>query len=129
MVKIYYILILMQCILDLVVFYLFLVACCLLQAYQLFLSACQKVTWNNLASKNSFRSLEGWSKYFLVEQILFICSVWLYGVLFLNYFGCSKLMLRKVWWSVFFLNVLIYNLLFLIHVLVSRNEIISFNTS
>ena len=47
-------------------------------------------------------------------------------MLFFNDFGCSELMLRKVWQSVFFLNILVCNLLFLIYILESRNEILSF---
>ena len=50
-------------------------------------------------------------------------------MLFFNNFGCSELMLRKVWQSVFFLNILVCNLLFLIYISVSRNEILSFDIS
>ena len=42
-------------------------------------------------------------------------------------FWCSELMLRKVWQYVFFLNTLVFNLLFLIYILISRNEILSFD--
>ena len=38
-------------------------------------------------------------------------------------------MLKKVWQSVFFLNILVCNLLFLIYISVSRNEILSFDIS
>ena len=78
---------------------------------------------------HSFSSHEWWSKSFLVEQILFIWIAWLYGMLFFNDFGCSELMLRKVWRSVFFLNILVCNLLFLMYISVSRNEILSFDIS
>ena len=50
-------------------------------------------------------------------------------MLFFNDFGCSELMLRKLWQSVFFLNILVCNLLFLIYISVSRNEFFSFNIS
>ena len=50
-------------------------------------------------------------------------------MLFFNDFGCSELMLRKVWRLVFFLNILVCNLLFLIFISVSRNEILSFDIS
>ena len=48
----------MECVLDLVVPYLFLVADRLLQAYQLILIAHQQVSGYKLASKISFSSLE-----------------------------------------------------------------------
>ena len=67
-------------------------------------------------------------KVFLVEQILFIQSVWLSAMLFFNDFGRSELMLRKVWWSVFLLNILVCNL-FLMYISVLRNEILSFDIS
>ena len=50
-------------------------------------------------------------------------------MLFFNDFGCSELMLRKVWQSVFFLNILVCNLLFLIYISVSTNEILFFDIS
>ena len=50
-------------------------------------------------------------------------------MLFFNNFGSSELMLRKVWQSVFFLNILVRNLLFLIYIWVSRSEILSFDIS
>ena len=50
-------------------------------------------------------------------------------MLFFNNFGSSELMLRKVWQSVFFLNILVCNLLFLIYIWVSRSEILSFDIS
>ena len=46
-----------------------------------------------------------------------------------NDFECSESMLRKVWRSVFFLNILVSNLLFLMYISVSRNEIIFFHVS
>ena len=70
---------------------------------------------------HSFSSHEWWSKSFLVEQILFIWIAWLYGMLFFNDFGCSELMLRKVWLSVFFLNIWVCNLLFLMYISVFQN--------
>ena len=51
LVKIDYMLILMECVLDLCFFYLFLVIDRLLQAYQIFLIAYQQVSDRNLASK------------------------------------------------------------------------------
>ena len=50
-------------------------------------------------------------------------------MLFFNDFGCSELMLRKVWRSVSFLNILVCTLLFLIYISVSRNDIFSFDIS
>ena len=50
-------------------------------------------------------------------------------MLFFNDLGCSELILRKVWWSVFLLNTLECNLLFLMNISVSRNEIFSFDIS
>ena len=67
-------------------------------------SSCSLLTrfWLKPCFKNlSFSSLEWWSKSFVVEEILFVRSVWLYGILFFNNFGCSELMLRKVWQSAF----------------------------
>ena len=117
LVKIDYTIILIEGVLDLTILDLFLVVDCLLQAYQLFLIAQQQVSGRNLASKIS---LGWWSKSFLVEHILFIRSAWLYRMLFFNDFGWSVLLLRKVWWSAFFLNILVCNLL---------KEIISFDIS
>ena len=117
LVKIDYTIILIEGVLDLTILDLFLVVDCLLQAYQLFLIAQQQVPGRNLASKIS---LGWWSKSFLVEHILFIRSAWLYRMLFFNDFGCSVLLLRKVWWSAFFLNILVCNLL---------KKIISFDIS
>ena len=108
LVKIDYTIILIEGVLDLTILDLFLVVDCLLQAYQLFLIAQQQVSGRNLASKIS---LGWWSKSFLVEHILFIRSAWLYRMLFFNDFGWSVLLLRKVWWSAFFLNILVCNLL------------------
>ena len=68
-------------------------------------------------------------KSFLFEQSLFIFSVWLYGILFSNDFGCYELMLNKVWWLVFFLNVLVGNLLFLKYISISRNYVFSSDIS
>ena len=117
LVKIDYTIILIEGVLDLTILDLFLVVDCLLQAYQLFLIAQQQVSGRNLASKIS---LGWWSKSFLVEHILFIQSAWLYRMLFFNDFGWSVLLLRKVWWSAFFLNILVCNLL---------KKIISFDIS
>ena len=117
LVKIDYTIILIEGVLDLTILDLFLVVDCLLQAYQLFLIAQQQVSGRNLASKIS---LGWWSKSFLVEHILFIRSAWLYRMLFFNDFGWSVLLLRKVWWSAFFLNILVCNLL---------KKIISFDIS
>ena len=117
LVKIDYTIILIEGVLDLTILDLFLVVDCLLQAYQLFLIAQQQVSGRNLASKISL----GWSsKSFLVEHILFIRSAWLYRMLFFNDFGWSVLLLRKVWWSAFFINILVCNLL---------KKIISFDIS
>ena len=130
LVKSDYILVLLECILGLVALDLFLVIQHLLQAYQLFLVAYQQVSDCNLCFRNlSFSSYEWRWRSFLVEQILFIWSVWLYGVLFFNHFGCSELIFRKVWQYLFFLNILVCNLLFLIYISVSRNEILSFDIS
>ena len=117
LVKIDYTIILIEGVLDLTILDLFLVVDCLLQAYQLFLIAQQQVSGRNLASKIS---LGWWSKSFLVEHILFIRSAWLYRMLFFNDFGWSVLLLRKVWWSAFLLNILVCNLL---------KKIISFDIS
>ena len=122
-------LILMEHILDLVALCLFLVIGCLLQAYQIFLTFHQQRSFWSYSCFKNLNSLEWWSKSFLVERILFICSVWLYGILFYNHFGCSELILRKVWRSVFFLNVLACNLLFLICISESRNGNLSFKIS
>ena len=81
-------LLLMECVSDLVVFDLFLVVDRLLQAYQLFLIAHQQVSDRNLASKISLSVLlsDGQNLSWLIEQILFIRSAWLYGMLFFNDF-------------------------------------------
>ena len=50
-------------------------------------------------------------------------------MLFLNDFRCSELVLRKVQRSVFFLNLFICDMFFLIIISVSRNEIVSFYIS
>ena len=47
-------------------------------------------------------------------------------MLFFNDFGCSELI---AWQSAFFLNILVCNLLFLMYISVSRNEILSFDIS
>ena len=114
-------------VLDIVVPDPFLVVDCLWQAYQLFLIAHQQVFGRKLASKISFGFLEWWPKPFLIEQILFTQGVWLYGMLFFNNFKSSELMLRKVWQTVFFLNILTCNLMLLMFTSVSRNEILSFD--
>ena len=85
----------MEYTLNLVVPDLFLLVDRLLQACQLFLIAHQQAFGRIIASKISFSSLESCSKSFLVEQIFFIRSAWLYGMLFFNSFGCSELMLNK----------------------------------
>ena len=65
----------MECVLDLVVFYLFLVEDCLLQSYHIFLIDHQQVSGFNLASKISFLVLVSdgeylsWlSKFFLFKM-------------------------------------------------------------
>ena len=70
-------LILMECVLNLVVLNLFLVVDCLLKAYQLFLTFLQNL---------SISFPEWWTKSSLVEKILFIRSVWLYGMMFFYWF-------------------------------------------
>ena len=124
-------LILMECVLDLVVLDLFLIVHCPLQAYQLFIIPHEQVSGRNLASKISLsvplsdgQNLSWLSKFSLFE-VLDYMGCCLLTILF----GYSELMFRKVWWSVFVLNILVCNLLFLIYISVSRNEILSFDIS
>ena len=79
-----YILILMECILDLVVLNLFLVVDRLLQAYQLFLIAHQQVSDFNLASKISLsvllskgQNLSCLSKFSLFEVLCYMACCFL----------------------------------------------------
>ena len=58
---------------------------------------------------------------------LWIRRVWLYGMGLFNDFGCSELMLRKVWQSVLFLNILVGNLLCLMYSSVTRDTFFSFD--
>ena len=50
-------------------------------------------------------------------------------MMFFKDFGFSELMLRKVWRSASFINILVWDLLFLMYISVSRNEILSFDIS
>ena len=115
-------LILMECILDLVVLDLFLVVGLFLKVYQLLLTTCQQISGRNLASKISLSVLlsEGQNLSWLSRFFLLVDAVF-------NHFGCSEVMLRKVWRPAFFLNILVCKLLFLIYISVSRNEILSFD--
>ena len=78
--------------------------------------------------QKSFTSyFEWWSKIFLgwADSFYFLClAIWM---LFFNDFGCSELILRKIWWSSFFGNVLLCNLLFLLSISISTKEIFSFD--
>ena len=103
--------------LDLVVLNLFLVIGCLLKAYQPFLIAHQQVSGRHPASK-IFPSVPF---SFLVRAYSIFLFVLFGFMLFFNDFGCSELMLRKVWRSVFSLNILVCNL-FLIYISVSRSS-------
>ena len=119
----------MECVLDLVVVDCSRSFSCSrlsLTSWSTFSNCSSTSFWSYNWLKILFSLREWCSRSFLVEQIIFTCSVWLYGVLFFNDFGCSGLMLRTVWRSVFFLNNLVCNLQFLIYISISRNEILSF---
>ena len=70
-------------------------SCSSLTSLSTFLIAHQQVPGHNFASKISLSVLLS-EKFLLVEQVLFIQSAWLYGMLFFNDFGYSELMLRKI---------------------------------
>ena len=106
--------ILMECVLDLVVLDLFLVVDHLLQVYQLLVIVHQQVSGRGLAPKiflyvllSDGQNLSWLSRFSLLELLGYM------GYFFID-FGWSELTLKKVWQSVFSwsLNVLVYNFLF-----------------
>ena len=115
-------LILMECVLGLVALDLFLAIDCLLQSSQLFLITHQQVSDRNIASKIFLSVLLSDGEHLSWLSRFSLFDMFGYMGCFFNDFGCSELMLRKVWRSVLFLNILICNVLFLIYISVSRNE-------
>ena len=80
-----------------------------------------------LCSRNRcLSSLQWYSKSCDVAQIRLILIAWMYGILSFNDFECSDSIWRKLCRLVCFLYILVWSLLFLIYMSLSRKGILVF---